>query len=477
VSETEKVFDARFRKLLKVEAGAAESEAQGAGGVEIMPASADGYYPLGAGVRLRAVPGDSHTFLSWCGPGREQWPDAVWLSGCAAAELETDVEDAAVRFLARFTSAPVTTIATSPPGLRVYAGEKSWPAPVRFAWEPGSQHTLEALSIQFSNDPCSFHLLKGWSGGPSDEKGVVRFEAGEQARTRTANFETWHEVSTEWDWYIIAGSGRPDSCRLTTNLGDDYVPHGTELEVWPPENARWRFADWSRDGAAATLPPRIPVNDHTVLGLNFLSVWMLNPSALVHDARSQPGPVVTGQRLRVRWRGHVPEAPMSAPEGQPPPPVLGGVEVRFDRTSAKLLSVSKEEILCLVPESIPPDQSAVSICVVAGRNATLFTDTPVVRANPGICTSARNGAGDALGRPAAPGETIEISAGGLHPDEPVQVILGGFALPAEHSRDESRPGIWRVRFQLPAVFARGRTSIQLLSANLLSQPLVCLVVE
>ncbi len=64
VQESPAVFDARFRRLVRV-AAAVEAGLESAARVEFEPASEDGFYLEGTRVRLRPVPGEGEAFFEW----------------------------------------------------------------------------------------------------------------------------------------------------------------------------------------------------------------------------------------------------------------------------------------------------------------------------------------------------------------------------------------------------------------------------
>lgn len=465
VTDDTRVVDARYRRLVRMQAATGE----GSGVVELTPASADGYYAVGTRVRLQPRAEGDSTFLTWCANGKVPNLLEIYLSGCSAENLDVDV-DQPIDLTALFTSKPVTTIATAPPGRLVSADRVVYIAPMRFAWEPDSEHDLRAITYDVSLDDRSVYSFKQWSEG---EGSPVRVKGGTEPRTITASYSTLHEFDAYYDYYIASGSSLPDSIGLTLNPAPElgtYYADGTEVELVPPQNDRWQFTNWYLDLTGANAPARVKVNGYTVVVANFLSYGSLNPGAILHDAKRQPDILTPGQRVRLYWAGNTPDAPLSAPPGEPLPTVLGGVEVRVNRQQARLLSVSKSEIVFIVPDAAMSDTRTADVNVATGRIGTLNVTLAVLKTNPGIYTTDGSGAGRAVDRSLTPGEEFTIAATGLAADQSVTAIVGQTDVPATAEADADNPGIWKVRARVPSGAVRGQSALYLLTGDKISQP-------
>jgi astacin len=470
ITDDLKVFDARYRRMVRVEAAASAAEGAGGGQAVLVPKSEDGFYPAGTRVRLSAIPAEGNSFLSWCGEsGDIPLVLEIYLKGCSVEETDVDV-DVPVQLAARFTSKPVTVIASEPPGRLVMADTKVFIAPIRFAWEPGTEHELRAIRFDVSLDGRSYYELQQWSEGEGGS--AITVKGGAEPRTITAAYSAFHEFSAGFDWYLSAGSTLPNSLGMATNPPDEtgYFRDGTEVEITPPENDRWKFANWYRDLTGSGTPARIKVSGYTAVVGNFLGYGWMNAGAITHDAKRQPDIVAPGQRVRLYWMGITPDEPAEAPAGAPLPTVLAGVEVKVNRVSAPLVRVSKDEIVFVVPDSAWTDDRVAGINVVTGRTGNLLVELAVLKTNPGVYTVDETGTGPAIDRVLRPGEEFEISATGLRADEAVEAIFGQAAEPATAAADEARPGVWRVRTRVPREALNGGMPFYLLSGGKISQP-------
>jgi hypothetical protein len=464
------VFDARYRRMVRVEAAAAVTSDGSEGRVELSPQTDDGYYPAGTRVRLRAIAGAGSTFLSWCGD--DDIPDLLelYINGCSVEQMDIDV-DQPVQLTARFTSGPVTSIVSTPPGRFLMVDDAVYITPIRFAWQPDSEHELTAFPYDFSLGVRSYFEFKQWSEG---ENASLKVKAGAEARTITASYDTWHEFYAWCDYFVSSGSTLPSSIGLTLNPAPEagaYFRDGTEVEITPPQNDRWQFVNWYRDATGSFSPARIKMTGYTSIVANFLGYSWLNAGAITHDAKRQPDILAPGQRVRLYWNGNTPDAPVEAQAGQQSlPTTLGGVEVRVNGKPSPLVRVSKNEIVFVVPDSAWTDQRSAEVVVVTGRAGTLNVSLSVLRTNPGIYTADGTGTGPAIDRSLQAGEEFSITATGLAADSPVEAIFGQTSQEAVAEPDPANPGIWLVRTRVPRDAPPGPLAFYLLTGDKVSQP-------
>lgn len=470
------VVEARYRRLLKltgsVNAGSAE-----AARVELEPESADGYYLEGTRVRLKAVAGEGEKFLGWrwMQAEKDQFP-ALDL-GRAANPLEWLVEGKTAGLTADFTAKPLTTITSDAPNLLVAVDGRFMATPASFAWEAGTEH--EILGWWGSNYSGSsyYEPLRWKTPDNTVDDWTLDWKAGDGPATLTAECTRWHLVAPAVNYYISGAA--PDAYDLVFNpeTFDYYFEEGAEVEVTPPTSQLWKFVNWYGDAHGNGIPLRLNVGEPRVVVANFLSFGGLNGGAIVNDASRQPGVVTPGERLRIHWNGSNPAEPVMAPAGAVLPLSLGGVEVRFDGQRAGLVSVSKDEVVCVVPESLK-GQRMVTIMVVNGRLGTNGVETAVMSRSPGVYTVDGSGRGAALDQAVRHGEAVEVAATGVDGADETLVLVGGQTVPAEAvEADPARPGIFRVRFTLPANLKPGAAPLFVLSGGRASQPGVRLMVE
>ncbi|MBI4890353.1 MAG: hypothetical protein HY821_06985 [Acidobacteria bacterium] len=479
VSAEQRVLDARFRQRVRVSAVNVAGEGVPQGRFVLEPRSEDGFYVPGTRVRIQALAEEGTQFLDW--KQMEKGADVFsWrFYGTSPNPLALIVGEAPVELTGRFTEGPVTEIVADSPSMYLSVDGKYASAPARFAWKPGSTHTVLALWGSDYTGARDYEF-KLWQtpDGTSDRSGLPWLAGDKSAQLRVAT-ETWFYLDAVVDYYISGGT-RPSANDFTFSPADDYgyFLAGSEVEVTAPSQPMWKLVNWYGDGAGKDSTLRLRLDEPKVVIGNFLSFGYLNPGSIVNDATRQPDVLVPGARLRIYWQGMNPEAPVSAPEGEPLPTSLGGVEVRFNnRERCGLLSVSKEEVLCVVPETIRGEQN-VSVQVVNGRLGATSVDLGVLSRSPGIYTVDGSGHGRALDRAVRAGELVEVTATGLGEGLTTKVSLGEADLdPEEVSRVEGRPGVWRVTFRVPEGTPTGAAAIFLICDGRASQPGVTLEVS
>jgi uncharacterized protein (TIGR03437 family) len=471
------VVEARFRRLVRV-AGVVAAGAGAGARIEAEPDSADGYHLEGTRVRLKAVAGEGESFLGWRLPRADTDTFPATAVGRASSPLEWTAETAGVEFTADFSAKPLTTIASDAPDLMVSVDGTSMATPVKFAFEAGTEHAVRGWYGSNYSGTSYYDALRWRTPEGLVDDWRLAWKAGEGPAELTAECARWHMVQPAVDYYLPSGTA-PDGGDLQFSPAspDYYFEEGTELEVTPPTHAAWNFVNWYGEAHGREIPYRFRVTGPRVLVANFLTFGTLNSGAIVNDASRQPGVVSPGERLRIHWNGGNPSAPVAAPDGAPLPQVLGGVEVRFDQQRAGLVSVSKDEVVCVVPDTVK-GKTTVAIAVVNGRLGTISVDTAVLSRSPGIYTADGSGWGVAVERAVREGEPVELAVTGLDVVEETLVRVGGQVTVAEAvEKDEARPGIYKVRFVIPAGVRAGAAELFVQSGGKASQPGVHVVVE
>jgi len=318
------------------------------------------------------------------------------------------------------------------------------------------------LGPDFSTD---FTFLR-WPG--SDDE-ILKFTAPERSTTINPELKQWHTVDLAYDWYIYQTDTRPSTIgyQFSPRSDDGYYEAGTRLTVLAPEYYRWKLINWYSDGAGSG-PLQISVNEPRYIVGNFFGYSALNAGAIVNDASRQPGPIAAGQRLRVHWNGDIPTEPLIAPTDAQLPTSLGGVQVRINGDFARLVSVSKDEIVCLVPDSVKKVSSA-AVVVATGRIGTTNVDVPVLSRSPGIYVAEGLGQGPAVSHRVAADDEIELRATGLNAAEPTTLLIDNVEVPTLAAEPSSEEGVWLVRARIPATVVPGRRPLYLLNGGRPSQ--------
>ncbi len=479
VSAEQRVLDARFRQRVKVSAVNLSGAGVRQGRFVFEPQSEDGFYVPGTRVRIQALAEEGTQFLDW--KQMEQGVDVFsWdLYGASPNPLALIVGEDPVELTGRFTEGPVTEIVADSPSMYLSVDGKYSATPARFVWKPGSTHMVAALwgSDYTGARDYEFRLWQT-PNGTSDQSSLPWLAGDQPAQLRVAT-DTWFYLDAAVDYYISGGT-RPSAYDFKFSPDEDfgYFLAGSEVQVTAPSNSMWKLANWYGDGAGKDSTLSLRMDEPKVVIGNFLSFGYLNPGAIVNDATRQPDVLVPGERVRIHWQGMNPEAPVAAPESEPLPTSLGGVEVRFNnREKCGLLSVSKEEVVCVVPETIRGEQK-VSVQVVNGRLGTTSVDLGVLSRSPGIYTVDGSGHGLALEGAVRAGELVELTATGLSEGLNTLVSLGEAELNAEGvNRVEGRPGVWRVTFRVPDGVPAGTAPVFLICDRRASQPGVTLRVQ
>jgi len=153
---------------------------------------------------------------------------------------------------------------------------------------------------------------------------------------------------------------------------------------------------------------------------------------VLNHARVASAPLARGSLVRITGLGLAASIqPVTyAPQlGVPGPTTLDGTSVYFGTTAASLLSAAQNEIVAVVPSSLPSRLATVTVTVkrtVLGSSLTSNALTlPLTAVSPGIYAAAGNGIRDAL---AFNGDDTPNSADNpaLRQDGTIRVRINGF---------------------------------------------------
>ena len=182
-----------------------------AGSVAFLPPSADGFYNVGAVVKLTASPTDpnAYAFGSWSGDasGTDN-PLSVTVSAARA-------------ITANFVPFAAVTVATTPPGLTFLVDGKSYSETTRFGtWIPDSIHTVSVSDQDGATG--TRYVFSGWS----DAGGATHpYATPASGATLTASFETRYKLT------VNAVSGGTLSVNPASPTGDGWYVAGTVVQV------------------------------------------------------------------------------------------------------------------------------------------------------------------------------------------------------------------------------------------------------
>ena len=171
---------------------------------------------------------------------------------CATATLLAGV-------LANRGSAQSLTVATMPDGLTITMDGTNYVAPVTFSWEPGSLHTLGALSPQPSRDGHSRSLFANWSDGGAQSHALT---APDLDTTNLASFTTQYLLDIT---VVPAGSAT-----VTNNPGGPWYNAGQLVSLTARTNSGYRMYFWQGVDSAATNTAQVTMNAYHLVEASFI---------------------------------------------------------------------------------------------------------------------------------------------------------------------------------------------------------------
>jgi N-acyl-D-amino-acid deacylase len=219
-------------------------------------------------------------------------------------------------------------------------------------------------------------------------------------------------------------------------------------------------------------------------------------AGVVNGASQLAMPIVAGQLVTVFGENLGPAVATKAGPGALPVR-LDGVEVLINGNPAPLVSVSRNRIDLIVPQSLPAGRHVLT--VLAGGRYSRPSPVEVAASSPGWFSASGNGRGAVLGSnadgsanseeaPAAPGSVVTLWATGLGPltetapdgdtprvpssiRVPVNVKLNGQeARVVSATSAPGYPGMFQVKVQLPMSLTPGRVMVDLTQSERQARP-------
>ncbi|MBL8218464.1 MAG: hypothetical protein JNL62_04510 [Bryobacterales bacterium] len=418
----------------------------GSGRVEVSPASADGFYPLGTTVHIRAVAEGAARFYRWvAGAGGSTYLNAN-RQGNAANPVELTLRASNAFYQASFSTNPITTIASTPAGAQINVDGVTAYAPTAYLWTAGTGHTVSVAERTLSPSNASRLVFQRWSNGGEREQQIVADGGG----VLTAELVAQHQMLTRVVSTRLAGTSSPNAARnlsLDPVSADGFYDEGLEVTVGAEGPDRVPFAHWYGDFGGNENPHKIRITEQTVIGANFVSAGLFSATAIVNDASRQPGPLVSGGLYTLYGNELGPEAGGN----------VADYVVRVGGETAEVLSVDRHRLRFRAP--VLPDAASVVVEVqtaagVARRTVTAAAAAPGVYATSGVGTGqvdASNGDGSRNRKeaPAARGSTLALRLTGIGNPEGMEVTLGGVAAEILELREGATAGEYMVSVRLP----------------------------
>lgn len=199
------------------------------------------WLPAGAAVKLQAIPNTGFVFLGWfsaMGNVFQGFLNTVTMSGPTAA-------------YPRFSVARRIHLATSPPGLNLFADRTTVPTPAVLDWGLDTIHTLAPVSPQ--DDPASrLWVFQSWSdGGPATH--AYQVTHGSDEPVITANYVPGVRVTflTSPGALALSVDGRSNwmAYNFAWGVGETHRVSASAQQT-DAKGRIYNFRQWSNGGAA-----------------------------------------------------------------------------------------------------------------------------------------------------------------------------------------------------------------------------------
>lgn len=492
-SEDRTVVAAEFQQRVRL-----NITAQASGTVLVEPPSPDGYYVVGTDVRITARANAGQQFLSWNG---STFTTQGFGSGAETLNVELNANTTLV---AIFSSQPVTVIDSAPSGRQVLVDGLTYTTPIRFAWTPGSSHTLNVRVPQYSATSSTKYRFAGWEDGTT-----------EALRTVIAGASATYRVKLGEQHYLdFTRSGGSGTTSIDPPQDSSYVDAGTtvELRVAPGfgQTVQYWLGDVAGTATSRTILMDRPKRAVAVVGpaLPFRVVhagsYSTNPSFEQPGAYVAPLELVTlfgtGVGPATLTSGTLNAAGLLTTEA-------GGTRVLFDGLPAPVLNTSATQTSVFVPAEVAGKASVTITLERNGQPAGSATYN-VSATLPGLFTVNASGSGQAVAinadgsfnskdRPAAPGSFVVLYAtgGGLmdrafangqvadgnlsSPQSPVYARIGKESADVYYAG--SAPGlvsgVMQLNVRIPETMAAGEWPLRVVMGNAASVPGVTISVK
>jgi astacin len=376
VSDARTVVNAQFARYYRVSARVL----QGSGTVSLNPASPDGYYPDGAQVRVRANPAVGSNFLGWSGG------DFSAGIGPARATAIMDVT-ATTTYLARFTTAPVTTFIANSAFRELTIDGFLYTTPASFAWAPGSKHTVMPTLLELGDEETVRYRFANWDDSQEVSRTIT---AGTQSAVYQANFVTQFVLTTS--------SNGLGTVTVNPSSADQFYDEGTTVQVSVQTPTGFALRSWLGD--LKTDQP----NESLVMSEDrYIYAYITPPGLRVGNGASNaynPGfssvgyAISPSQVTSIYGAGVGPPGPNTAVIGfdGKVSTTLAGMQVTFDGILAPILFAGPDQLNVITPVSLN-GRTSTTIRVLR-NNVLIGTVGPTVLPTfPGIVTADSSGSG------------------------------------------------------------------------------------
>ena len=375
-SQDTTVYTVHMRRLYRLPLSATPANG---GQITLRPETADGLIPEGRRVELQAEPADGFAFTNWSGSG-------FFSTHGSANPVRFSLTSPTIAYTASFSRSPVTTITTSPPGLRLQVDGTAYTSPRQFTWIAGTRHDISIeLTSQTTLGGGATHNWRAWSDAGGQRHAVTAAASG---GTITAEFDTQ---------YMVLSASSPNAggrVVIEPPPVDGYLPAGAPVTVTAAPSNGFAFAGWN-----GTLPGGAAQKSFTVDGVQDLQAQFVQPgiltaAAVVNGASYFGGPIAPGEIVTLFGLdlGPAELAGLTLTAQRRVATVAGGVRVLFDGTQAPVLYASSRQVGVVAPFDLA-GKTAVRVQLDNGGRLTNLLTINVAAAAPALFTADASGRG------------------------------------------------------------------------------------
>lgn len=426
VSEDQAVYSAAYSRQYRVSLGGNT----GKGSISIDAPSADGFYTDRSFIRVTAVPQPGWSFVEWSGNAYGSVNPRVFLLRSSTT------------LAANFSSLPVASIATNPPGRTVLVDGGLFTAPQNFPWVAGTAHTIEATDE--AADTVR-HTWKQWSDGGDRVHSIT---AGPEAATITADFLTQNQLR------LIASPSSGGVITTSPTSADNFYDSASTVELTASPGRGYVLLGWSNDASGSSNPLNLPMAEPRIVTANFYPASRMPAITLVSAASFAGGRVAPGELVTLFGSNLGPATLVNGTlESGRLAPLVSGTRVLFDEVPAPLIYVSAGQTSAVVPYSVAGRTVAnvvveyqgirsAPVSVSVGPSAPAFFTMKSIGSGPAAALN-QDASLNSDGNPASCGSVVVFYATGegltdidvpdgaitsapfAHPKLPVSLRIGG----------------------------------------------------
>jgi astacin len=401
------VFTAQMRRLYPLPLSASPASA---GRIAIQPEpEADGF-AAGQLVELRAEAAPGFTFTNWSGLG-------YFSTHGSANPIQISLNSDRINYSASFTAAAVTTVTTSPPGLRIVVDGTAYTSPRNFVWTAGTRHEVDIeTTTQTTLGGGATHTFQDWSDGGARRHFVT---AAADGGALTAGFVT--------DFQVLSSASPSTSGRVVIDPPPSagFLREGATVTVTAAPNPGFGFAGWSGNLPGGEARKTLTVTGPLDLQARFAQPATLTATGFLNGASYLDGPVAPGEIVAIFGLelGPAELAGLTLTAQRRVATAAGGVRVLFDGTPAPVLYASSRQVGVVVPFNVA-GKTMVRVQLDNNGRLTNLLTLNVAAAAPALFTAGASGRGagaflngdgslNTAANPAARGSIVVLYATGL----------------------------------------------------------------